>query len=58
MPGIARIARMPNLAVTLSSGFPYAGDSAGGVCISPRATTATIGAAATFLARIAFVARP
>ena len=56
MPSLARIARMPNLAVTLSSGFPYQGASASQIFLAKH-DRPTIGAAATFLARTAFVSR-
>ena len=56
MPGIARIVRMPNLAVTLSSGYPYAGDPRSRIILAAR-DPATLAAAATFLARAAFVSR-
>jgi len=57
VPQLARIAKMPNLAVTMSSGFPYTGtgDSAGRLLIGSRSPS-EIGAAASFLARAAFVA--
>ena len=55
VPGIARIAKMPNLAVTLSSGFPYSGDRPGWLYLARRDDN-TIAAAASFLSRIAFVA--
>lgn len=56
MPSIARIVRMPNLAVTLSSGYPYAADPRSRIVLAAH-DPATIGAAATFLARAAFVSR-
>ncbi len=46
MPAIARIVRMPNLAVTMGSGFPYVSPFGGAV--SRKRDRATIGAAATF----------
>jgi hypothetical protein len=56
MPRVARIARMPNLAATLSSGFPYQ-DSPKAWIFLAKHDGATLGAAATFLARTAFVGR-
>jgi hypothetical protein len=56
MPIIARIARMPNLAVTTAGGFPYLGPGAGHLFLA-KSDRGVIGAAATFLARTAFVAR-
>jgi hypothetical protein len=54
VPSIARIARMPNLSGTLSSGFPYQSSAPAWIFLAGR-DPATIGAAATFLARTAFV---
>ena len=56
VPDLARIARMPNLAASLSSGFPYS-DANPGRLFFARRDPATIAAAATFLARTAFVAQ-
>ncbi len=56
VPGIARIVRMPNLSVTTASGFPYTNQDAAHLYL-PRPNADTIGAAATFLARAAVVAR-
>jgi cellulose synthase operon protein B len=56
VPGIARIVRMPNLSITAASGFPYANQDAAHLYL-PRPGPDTIGAAATFLARAAIVAR-
>jgi hypothetical protein len=56
MPIIARIARMPNLAATTAGGFPYLGPASGHLFLA-KSDRGVIGAAATFLARAAFVAR-
>ena len=56
VPGIARIVRMPNLSITAASGFPYANQEAAHLYL-PRPSPDAIGAAATFLARAAIVAR-
>ena len=56
MPTIARIVRMPNLAVTLSSGFPHQGNGAGRLFLAKH-DRATLGAAATFLSRAASISR-
>ena len=56
VPAIARIARMPNLAITAASGFPYSGADATHLFV-PHLTPESIGAAATFLTRLAVGAR-
>ena len=55
VPSLARIAKLPNLAVTMSSGFPYVGANSGRLLIGRRDNT-EIAAAASFLARTAYVA--
>ena len=55
MPPLARVGRMPYLAATLSSAFPYLGDD--GVVFAPSHDRRTLAAAATFLSRIAVVAQ-
>lgn len=56
MPSIARIARMPNLAITLTSAYPYQGADGARVYLAKH-NRATVGAAATFLARAAYISR-
>jgi len=55
VPSFGRIAKMPNLAVTMSSGFPYT-DSKPGWLYLAHHDNDTIAAAASFLSRMAFVA--
>jgi hypothetical protein len=55
VPSLARLAKMPNLAVTLSSGFPYTDDRVGWLYVAHH-DNETIAAASSFLARMAFVA--
>jgi hypothetical protein len=55
MPPLARVGRMPNLAATLSSAFPYAGED--GVVYVPSHDRRTLAATASFLARVAVVAQ-
>jgi len=55
VPNFARIAKMPNLAVTMSSGFPYTDDRLGWLYLAHH-DNETIAAAASFLSRMAFVA--
>jgi hypothetical protein len=55
VPNFARIAKMPNLAVTMSSGFPYSNDNPGWLYLAHH-DDETIAAAASFLSRMAFVA--
>jgi len=52
VPELARIARLPNLAATLSSGFPYTQARPGHLFLAGH-DSATLGAAASFLARAA-----
>jgi hypothetical protein len=56
IPSLARIARLPNLAATLTSGFPYDGSLPSQIYL-PKRDRATIAAGATFLARLATVAQ-
>ncbi len=56
MPSLARIARLPNLAATLTAGFPYDGTLPAQIFL-PKRDRATIAAAATFLARTAAMTR-
>ena len=57
LPAIARIARMPNLAATAASGFPYAGRKGSqGQLYLPHPDANAVAAAATFLARAAVAA--
>ena len=53
IPPIARIARMPDLAVTATGGFPYAGEERRPLLYMPRPDRETVGAAATLAARMA-----
>ena len=56
VPTIARIAEMPNLAITAASGFPYAGHDGGKMFIA-RPTKDVLAAAGTLMARLAIGAR-
>ena len=51
MPRVARIARLPNLAATAASGFPYADSKAPAKVLLAKTDPATIAAAGAFLAR-------
>lgn len=53
LPQIARIARMPDLAVTSTGGFPYTASSVQPKLYVPAPDRDTIGAAATIAARMA-----
>ncbi len=53
LPHIARIARMPDLAVTASGGFPYASSGVRPILFIPTPDKETVGAAATIAARMA-----
>ncbi len=55
VPEFAHIGRLPNLAATLSSGFPYQSES-DSLIYAPSHDRRTIGAVATYLARTASVA--
>jgi len=57
LPPIARIARMPDLSVTATGGFPYVGgDETRPKLVLPSPDRDTIGAAATITARMAVIA--
>ena len=56
IPRIARIARLPDLAVTTASGFPYERAEPATLFVANKRPL-TLGAAATLLARIAVAAR-
>jgi cellulose synthase operon protein B len=56
LPPIARIARMPDLAVTASGGFPYAGSKGRPKLYMPSLDTDAVGAAATIVAHFAIAA--
>ena len=57
LPPIARIARMPDLSVTATGGFPYVGgDGTRPKLVLPSPDRDTIGAAATITARMAVIA--
>ena len=56
IPKIARIARMPDLAVTTTGGFPYAGTEAHPRLVVPSPDRESIGAAATLAAQMAIAA--
>ncbi len=53
IPRLARISRVPDLAVTASGGFPFIGGTKQPKLYAPSADTSSIAAAATFAARIA-----
>lgn len=55
LPSVARIAHMPNLAVTAASGYPYSRGS-GNLLYVPHPDAATIAAAATVVVRAAVAA--
>lgn len=56
MPAIARVGRMPDLAVTATGGFPYAGAARRSRLFLPRLDPKSIGAAATIVAHLAIAA--
>ncbi|WP_159727759.1 cellulose biosynthesis cyclic di-GMP-binding regulatory protein BcsB [Methylosinus sp. Ce-a6] len=56
LPPIARIARMPDLAVTASGGFPYAGAKGRPKLYLPSLESDAVGAAATIVAHFAIAA--
>jgi hypothetical protein len=56
IPSIARVGRMPDLAVTATGGFPFAGAQRRSKLYMPRLDPKTISAAATFVAHLAVVA--
>jgi hypothetical protein len=56
LPQIARIARMPDLAVTASGGFPYAGATGLPKLYMPSLDADAIGAAGTLVAHLAIAA--
>jgi hypothetical protein len=56
IPPIARVARMPDLAVTASGGFPFAGAQRRPKLFLPSLNQKTIGAAATMVAHLAIAA--
>ncbi|WP_424360875.1 cellulose biosynthesis cyclic di-GMP-binding regulatory protein BcsB [Methylocystis parvus] len=56
IPPIARVGRLPDLAVTATGGFPFAGSQRRSKLFMPRIDPKTIGAAATFVAHLAVVA--
>ncbi|WP_018267120.1 cellulose biosynthesis cyclic di-GMP-binding regulatory protein BcsB [Methylosinus sp. LW4] len=56
LPPIARIARMPDLAVTATGGFPYAGAKGRPKLYMPSLDTDAVGAAATIVAHFAVAA--
>ncbi len=56
VPKIARIARMPDLAVTMTGGFPYAGVGSRPRLIVPSPDRESIGAATTLAAQMAIAA--
>ncbi len=53
LPQIARVGRMPDLAVTATGGFPFAGAARRSLLYLPRLDQKSIGAAATIVARLA-----
>ncbi|MFV0280409.1 MAG: cellulose biosynthesis cyclic di-GMP-binding regulatory protein BcsB [Rhodoblastus sp.] len=56
LPRIARIARMPDLAVTTTGGFPFVADGMRPKIVVPAPDRETIGAAATIVAHMAIMA--
>ena len=56
MPRIARIARMPDLAVTTTGGFPFVAEGMRPKIVAPAPDRETIGAAATIAAHMAIMA--
>jgi len=56
IPPIARVGRLPDLAVTATGGFPFAGSQRRSKLYMPKLDPKTIGAAATFVAHLAVVA--
>lgn len=56
IPLIARVGRMPDLAVTATGGFPYAGAARRSKLYLPRLDQKSIGAAATIVAHLAVAA--
>ncbi len=56
LPPIARVGRMPDLAVTATGGFPFAGAQRRSKLYMPRLDPKSIGAASTFVAHLAVVA--
>lgn len=56
MPRIARIARMPDLAVTTTGAFPFVADGMRPKIVAPSPDRETIGAAATIAAHMAIMA--
>ncbi|PWB95534.1 cellulose biosynthesis cyclic di-GMP-binding regulatory protein BcsB [Methylosinus sporium] len=56
LPPIARIAQMPDLAVTASGGFPYAGAKGRPKLYMPSLDSDAVGAAATIVAHFAIAA--
>jgi len=56
MPPIARVARMPDLAVTATGGFPFAGAARRPKLYLPSFEQKSIGAAATMVAHLAIAA--
>jgi len=56
LPPIARVARIPDLAVTATGGFPYAGSTARPRLFFPSFDEKSIGAALTVAAHLAIVA--
>ena len=56
IPQIARVGRLPDLAVTATGGFPFAAAPRRSKLYMPRLDAKTIGAAATFVAHLAISA--
>lgn len=56
IPAIARVARMPDLAVTATGGFPFAGSPTRPKLFTPSLDPKSIGAAATLVAHLAIAA--
>lgn len=56
IPAIARVGRLPDLAVTATGGFPFAGAARRPQLYLPRLDPKTLGAAATIVANLAIAA--
>src|SRR5271169_1398297 len=55
-PSLARVGRLPDLAMTASGGFPFAGTAGKMTLVVPTPDRATLGAALTVVARLGIAA--
>jgi cellulose synthase operon protein B len=55
-PPLARVGRLPDLAMTASGGFPFAGNAKRATLVVPTPDRATLGAALTVVARLGLAA--